>query len=432
MASSTIALIITLITIVLFLTNIFDVWVTGMIGGILMVICGVIPSSGTFASFGGDIAMLMIGIMIMGAACTVTGIAERIGYWTIRISGGSERRMVSLLFAVSCIASMFLNVTVIIAVFTPIVCGVVTAGKGKYDPRHLLLPMGCGGGIGGFLSLVGSSNILNASNQLVSFGYERGFTFFEPTRTSALGILLCMIFVSTIGYNFYVKYFEKRPYPDLAIFGNVNGTPDDYKDVPKWKVYVAAGTLLAAAVMFAWDPIDNITIGTWAMIGGMIVILTGIVSGDEANKSISWPGIWIIAGTGGISAGIATSGAGEIVANFVIDLMPFAKDTPFFLCVIFMVLTSLLSNFMSDNGAVGVTVPVAMSVAAGLGYDPLPFALACSFGSTVAVATPCCKPPLATLMFAGYSFADFVAVGLPINLIMLVSGAVMFKFLYFM
>lgn len=432
MELSTVALIVTLVTIVLFLTNVFDVWVTSMIGGILMVICGVIPASDAFSSFGGDIAMLMIGIMIMGTACTVTGIAERIGYWTIKISGGSERKMIGVLFVVSCVASMFLNVTVIVAVFTPILCGVVSAGKGKFDPRHLFLPMGAGGGIGGILSLVGSSNILNASNQLVAFGYERGFTFFEPTKTSVLGIVLCCLFVPTIGYNFYCKYFEKRPYPDLAIFGNIEGAPDDYKSVPKWKVYVAAGTLIGAAIMFAWNPLPHITTGTWSMIGGMIVILTGIVTGDQANKGISWPGIWIIAGTAGVSAGISSSGAGEIVSDFVIGLFPFAENSPFAMCVIFMLLTSLLSNFMSDNGAVGITVPVAMSVATGLGVDPLPFALACSYGSTVAVATPCCKPPLATLMFVGYSFKDFVAVGLPINLIMLASGSVMFKILYFM
>lgn len=431
MELSTIAIIITLITIFLFLTNIFDVWVTGMIGGILMVIFKVIPASGTFASFGGDIAMLMIGIMIMGTACTETGIAERIGYLTIRLARDSERRLVAMMFAVSCVASMFLNVTVIVAVFIPILSGVVSVGKGKYDPRHLFLPVGCGGGIGGFLSLVGSSNILNTSNQLVQFGYEREISFFEPTQISLLGIVICCIFVATFGYDFYVKYFSKQPFPNMELYGNEEGKLDKYKDVPKWKTYVAGGTLLVAAVMFAWNPISSITPGTWAMIGGMVVILTGIITAEQANKGISWPGIWVLAGTGGISAGISASGAGEIVANAVIRLFPFASNSPFALCVIFMVLTSILSNFMSDNGAVGITVPIAMSAAVGLGCDPLPFALACSCGSTIAVATPCCKPPLATLMAYGYSFRDFVAVGLPINVIMLICSAIMFKLIWF-
>lgn len=190
--------------------------------------------------------------------------------------------------------------------------------------------------------------------------------------------------------------------------------------------------MLTAAVMFAWNPIPNITAGTWSMIGGMVVILTGVITSDQANKSISWPGIWIIAGTGGISAGISASGAGVLVSNFVIELFPFAESSPFAICVIFMILTSVLSNFMSDNGAVGITVPVAMSVAVGLGCDPLPFALACSCGATVAVATPCCKPPLATLMSYGYTFKDFVAVGLPINIIMLICSCVMFKIIWFL
>ncbi len=272
---------------------------------------------------------------------------------------------------------------------------------------------------------------MNASNQLVSFGYERGFTFFEPTQVSWLGILVCTVFVPTIGYNWIKKYFSKKPMPDLAIFGNVEGAPDDFTSVPKWKVWVAAGTLIVAAVMFAWNPLKNITLGTWAMIGAMVVMMTGVITPELANKSVSWPGIWILAGTGGISAGIATSGAGEIVANFVLNLLPFAKSSPFAMCVIFMVLTSILSNFMSDNGAVGITVPIAMSLAVSLGMDPLPYALACAYGSTVAVSTPCCKPPLATLMFAGYNFKDFAAVGLPINLIMLICGSIMFKFIYF-
>lgn len=45
---------------------------------------------------------------------------------------------------------------------------------------------------------------------------------------------------------------------------------------------------------------------------------------------------------------------------------------------------------------------------------------------------PICKPPLATLMTYSYTFKDFVAVGLPINTIMLVASAIMLKLVFFM
>lgn len=78
-----------------------------------------------------------------------------------------------------------------------------------------------------------------------------------------------------------------------------------------------------------------------------------------------------------------------------------------------------MTLFISNTVTTVLMAPIALSAAIGLGVDPTAFLFAVSVASSMCFASPFSTPPNALVMPAGqYTFADFVKVGLPLQLAM--------------
>ena len=82
-------------------------------------------------------------------------------------------------------------------------------------------------------------------------------------------------------------------------------------------------------------------------------------------------------------------------------------------------LTTVLTEVMTNNAAAVLMVPLAISIAAGMGIDPRPLAIAIAFAGSASFATPL-GYQTNTLVYGpgGYRFSDFTRVGLPLNLLL--------------
>ena len=87
-----------------------------------------------------------------------------------------------------------------------------------------------------------------------------------------------------------------------------------------------------------------------------------------------------------------------------------------------MAAAALLTNFASNAAAASIMTPIAVATALQLGLPPQPFALAILFGANLSYATPMAyQTNLLVMNAAGYRFGDFVRVGTPLVLLMLVT-----------
>ncbi len=84
-----------------------------------------------------------------------------------------------------------------------------------------------------------------------------------------------------------------------------------------------------------------------------------------------------------------------------------------------MLLMAILTNIVSNNAAAVIGTPIGIGIAQQLGVDPSPFVLAVLFGANLSFATPMSyKTNLLVMSAGGYSFADFMKVGIPLTLLM--------------
>jgi di/tricarboxylate transporter len=116
----------------------------------------------------------------------------------------------------------------------------------------------------------------------------------------------------------------------------------------------------------------------------------------------------------------AAAWIGEVVAGLLGPLPPVAAVAAFYL------LTTVLTEVMSNNASAVVLTPIALVTAADLGMNPYALLVAVMFGASASFMTPV-GYQTNTLVYGpgGYRFADFLKVGTPLNLILLVTASLL-------
>lgn len=197
---------------------------------------------------------------------------------------------------------------------------------------------------------------------------------------------------------------------------------DVVSDVTNWKrAPIALGLFLLMIPAVATGFTDILTASFAAAFG---MILTGCLSIREAYKAVDVKILMLIIGTIALGLAMQKSGADTYYANLFLSL--FQGAGPQLVLTGFIILTSILSHLLSNNSTAVLLVPVAIATAQSLGVDPRPFVIGVAFGASACFATPIgYKTNLIVYGPGGYTFADFLRLGLPTTAISC-GGAALF------
>ena len=155
-------------------------------------------------------------------------------------------------------------------------------------------------------------------------------------------------------------------------------------------------------------------IGALALSAAIFVILSGCLDMDEAYKAIDWRVIFLICGMLGIGLALEkTSGVGWLAEN-MIALFGYYQCPGFVIISGIILLTSVLTTFLSNNAVAVIMTPIAIEVAQFFEMNPAPFMVAVAMGASACFASPVGYQTNALVYGAGgYVFRDFIRVGLP-------------------
>jgi di/tricarboxylate transporter len=194
----------------------------------------------------------------------------------------------------------------------------------------------------------------------------------------------------------------------------------------KAKAPIALATIAGVMLMAAFNvmPIEGL-----AMIGAAVVIATGCIRSDEAWKAIEWPIIMLIFGMLAISIAMRDTGLADLLARGLV----MAGDglNPWMMLALVILLTSITTEFISNNAVAVLFTPVVIGVAQQLGVDPRPFVVGVMFAASASFATPIGYQTNTLVYNAGnYRFTDFARLGIPMNLIVWALASMMIPFFW--
>jgi di/tricarboxylate transporter len=147
------------------------------------------------------------------------------------------------------------------------------------------------------------------------------------------------------------------------------------------------------------------------------MVATGCVRPNEVYEAVDWSVIVLLAGLIPLGMAMERSGTAAYLAGLITDLSGALPAVA--LLFVFYVVTSLVTQVISNNASVILMIPMAVQAAELSGADPFSFVLAVTFAASCALLTPIgYQTNLMVYGPGGYRFTDFLRMGAPLQLLL--------------
>lgn len=210
------------------------------------------------------------------------------------------------------------------------------------------------------------------------------------------------------------KLDKIRKSPDFVIIEDIH-----HAIVDREKAGIATGIFVAVVLAATLGLVD---IMICALSGVFLMTLTHCLSLKDAYRSFQSEVLLLIVGTLALGLAMQKTGATELYSNAFLSL--FEGKSPHMILFAIIVLTSIFTHILSNNATAVLLLPIAISTAVSLGVDPRPFIIGICFGASACYASPIgYQTNLLVYGPGGYRFSDFLKLGLPLNVIVVVIAS---------
>ncbi len=160
---------------------------------------------------------------------------------------------------------------------------------------------------------------------------------------------------------------------------------------------------------------------TCALTAAFLMIITGCLQMRDAYRALQGDVLLLITGTIALGTAMQKTGASQFYAESFLSL--FSGFSPIIVLGAVILLTSICTQILSNNATAVLLLPIAISTAIGIGVDPKPFIVGICFGASACFATPMgYQTNLMVYGPGGYRFMDYMKLGIPLNIFVVVAS----------
>ena len=192
------------------------------------------------------------------------------------------------------------------------------------------------------------------------------------------------------------------------------------------KAWIAVGIILGVVLIAAFNLLPILVS---ALVGVVLMIITGCLKPGEVYGAVRWDVIFLLAGLIPLGTAMENSGATKWLADNILAVG--GNLSGYWILLFFFVITSLITEILSNNASVVLLIPIAAKVAESLNLNPVAMMFAVTFAASNSFMTPI-GYQTNTMVYSpgGYKFWDFFRVGAPLNLIMAIVTPFLIMGLY--
>jgi di/tricarboxylate transporter len=218
---------------------------------------------------------------------------------------------------------------------------------------------------------------------------------------------------------------QHRNSRDFYLVSDVPGSRPLRRERAPMALAVLAGTVL---LLIVGEPLG---LGTFhaALLGALAMGLFRCLSADQARRSVDWATLSAIAGALVVGRAMESSGLAPSTAQAMLTVaQPFG---PFAVLVGLYLLTMLFTEIVTNNAAVALVFPIAHSAASQLGVSFMPFAVVLAIAASCGFATPFgYQTHLMVYGAGGYRFSDYVRIGVPLDVLVMIVTVLLTPILF--
>ena len=394
------SLVILLVIVILMLFDKIPATTLALTGAVICCALGMYSFGEILSGIGSSTAVLIISLSILGAALFYSGLAHRIATFILKFTGRSERGIIAGILIASIVLSAISSNTAVVLMMIPLVkC---LSQEADISIKRTLFPLAIGAGLGGGCTLIGgTSNI--TGNQVLTDASLPTMGFWTLGAVGIPVAILSVLIILTIGMKLLPKV--EGGYEGEQMDVSVMESSGDKKRM----ILTGVITVLAVIAMM----ISTEALFVVALVGALLVILTGCVSEKEAFGAVDIKMLILIASFGVISGSISNTGGDQLIADAFIKVVG-TEASPYLICASLFLVTAFMTQFLSNIVAILMMGPIAINIAGVLGVNPFAMVMTVIIAGNACFATPFGSPYMTMLMpIAGYKFKDYVRMGLP-------------------
>ena len=405
----------------LFVTELIPLAVTAMAACTALGILGVLPAKQVYAGLSNSTVVLFGGMFVIGAAMFKTGLAETIGLAVVRKAGTKEVPLMGAIMLVTIILSSVSSNTGTVACLMPVVIGIANAAN--IPASKELMPLAVAANVGGTITMIGTPPNVIVTGALSAAGLP-SFGFFEFALIGVPLSIIVLAYMLTIGRKTIpIKNAGAMDEEAVKAAKEEAGASDDAAPKSKTKMWISGLILIGVVVCMALN-LKTVPLQTAAVTGAILCVITGCLKEKEAYAGIDWVTIFLFAGMLSVATAMDKTGAGKLIADTVVGMMG-DHPNPIVLCAVLYLISNVLTQFMSNTASAALLAPIGISIAQSIGADPKPVLMAIGIAASMAYATPMATPPNTLVLGpGGFSFNDYVKVGVPLCIITFIVSVI--------
>ena len=405
----------------LFVTELIPLAVTAMAACTALGILGVLPAKQVYAGLSNSTVVLFGGMFVIGAAMFKTGLAEAVGLWVVNKAGTGEVKLMGAVMLVTIILSSVSSNTGTVACLMPVIIGIAQAAN--IPASKELMPLAVAANVGGTITMIGTPPNVIVTGALSAAGLP-SFGFFEFALIGVPLSVIVLAYMLTIGRKTIpIKNAGAMDEEAVKAAKEEAGASDDAAPKSKTKMWISGLILIGVVVCMALN-LKTVPLQTAAVTGAILCVITGCLKEKEAYAGIDWVTIFLFAGMLSVATAMDKTGAGKLIADTVVGMMG-EHPNPIVLCAVLYLISNVLTQFMSNTASAALLAPIGISIAQSIGADPKPVLMAIGIAASMAYATPMATPPNTLVLGpGGFSFNDYVKVGVPLCIITFIVSVI--------